>query len=151
MLISIRSRLRLAWCALWYGRIRFTITRFGSEQTKGYKHRWVEALEKPGEDFCIITAEDQMCGDAQSHEDLVAHYRDHFAGEDLQSEYTPIDPDIIDAVRDSPADPNDPEGPTIRDIAPPGSLHYMPHESMTDEERYAVMIEDWKRRQPKKR
>lgn len=143
--MKIPNRLKLIWCALWYGRIRFSMTMVGRDQTKGYMQRWVFHVEEPGENFRVLRAADMVAGQAP----VGMHYEGMLA-DDLESlERTPVDPDIIDAVRDSPANLDDPDGPTLREVQPPGSLHYLPHENMTREERDAVILKDWHKRHPK--
>jgi len=160
--------LKLIWFALWYGRIRFTVTLVGRDQTKGYMQRWVFHVDQPSQDFKVLRAADMLrdplTGDhydavvvddiespEQTYEDMVAHYRLH--GVDIRGhepgEAVPVDPDIIDAVRDMPVDVNDPDGPTIRDVMPPGSVHYLPYKDMTWQEAEAFILKDWLRRHTK--
>jgi hypothetical protein len=140
--MKIPNRLKLIWWAVWHGYVPYTITRIGADQTKGYKQRWKLWLHKPYQNTLVVTADDMI----RAGEPTGMHY-DAMLADDIES--TPVDPDIIDAVRDSPADPNDPDGPTLREVMPPGSFHYLPHEKMTREDRDAVILKDWKARNPK--
>ncbi len=148
--MKILSRLKLIWWAVWYGRIRFTVTRVGPDQTKGYKQRWVLELTAISEDFRVVTADDQVAADAQSHQDLVAHYRDHFADEDLQSEIRPIVAEAIDAVRDTPSQNLDGSpGATIRQLTPRcDPLDYVDEDADADERERRIQ-QSFEDRQPK--
>lgn len=142
--MKIPRRLKLIWCALWYGRIRFTVTLVGRDQTKGYMQRWVFHVDQPSQDFKVLRGSDLMRGPP------VGDHYDAVVVDDLENcERTPVDVEAIEAVRDSPADLNDPDGPTLRDIMPPGSVHYVPHEGLTQQEVEEYILKDWLRRHTK--
>ena len=148
------NRLKLIWFALWYGRIRFTVTLVGRDQTKGYMQRWVFHVDQPSQDFKVLRAADML------RDPLTGDHYDAVVVDDIESPEDefygmgPVDPDIIDAVRDSPANLHDLENLTIRDVVEAvglAPLHYLPDggRDLSREERDALILKDWEKRQPK--
>lgn len=143
--MKIPNRLKLIWSALWHGYVIGTISLVGKDQTKGYQQRWVMRIYSPRQDLRVLIAADMM-----TRPPVGDHY-DAVVIDDLQcTPGVPVDPEIIQALRDSPAW-SDEDALTLGEVIeaegrPP--LDYVA-EDATREEREAMISRSWDERHPK--